>query len=62
MKLHLPLQRKIAVFSIFMLGALASGASLVRLAWMTWWRKEGFKDEADVECKSNTHPMELGRQ
>jgi len=52
--MRLPLGQKMAVLSVFMLGALASGASLVRLLGVIWYLKIGFGPEADTERRSMT--------
>ena len=52
LKLHLPPLRKAGVIGVFMLGFLASAASLVRLAWMVWSKKVGFQESLDNKRKS----------
>ncbi|KAF2120407.1 hypothetical protein BDV96DRAFT_595941 [Lophiotrema nucula] len=54
LKLHLPPLRKAGVIGVFMLGVLASAASLVRLAWMVWNQKVGFQDSLDNELMITT--------
>ncbi|KAF2740385.1 hypothetical protein EJ04DRAFT_424927, partial [Polyplosphaeria fusca] len=58
LKLHLAPHRKAGVIGVFMLGALASAASLVRLAWQVWNRKVGFQfqDSLDPKCKRQLSP------
>ncbi|KAF1973174.1 hypothetical protein BU23DRAFT_507193 [Bimuria novae-zelandiae CBS 107.79] len=53
-KLHLPTGRKLAVCGVFLLGSLAAGSSLVRMAWMTWNQEVGFGMETDEELMITT--------
>ena len=53
-QLHLPIARKLAVIAVFLMGILASGSSLVRLAWMVYNVKVGFGDSTDEERKYST--------
>ncbi|KAF2119247.1 hypothetical protein BDV96DRAFT_642284 [Lophiotrema nucula] len=53
-QLHLPTGRKLAVCGVFLLGILAAGASMVRMAWMAWNQAQGFGLLTDEELMITT--------
>ncbi|KAL5114215.1 hypothetical protein ACEQ8H_007917 [Pleosporales sp. CAS-2024a] len=53
-ELHLPLSRKIGVLFVFLLGIMATVASLMRMIWVFWARIAGFDASLDQDLLITT--------
>ncbi|KAH4063448.1 hypothetical protein HBI37_002090 [Parastagonospora nodorum] len=58
--LHLPVARKLGVLFVFLLGILATVASLIRMIWVTWARTVGFDVTLDQNRKLSLYMFRQG--